>query len=64
MSFYRDFPFSFYLSCTALHSLLLALSLLTQPLECGKGIYNLSSLLLIQHLNKFVCEFYIPQRTV
>lgn len=39
--FYRDFPFSFYL-----HSLLLALSLLTQPLESGKGMYNLSSLLL------------------
>lgn len=53
MSFYRDFPFSFYLSCKALHSLLLALSLVTQPLECGKGIYNLSSLLVIQHLNKF-----------
>lgn len=62
MSFYRDFPFSFYLSCKALHSLLLALSLLTQPLECGKGIYNLSSLLVIQHLNKFEMWVLYPTK--
>lgn len=62
VSLNSDFPFSLYLSCRALRCLLLALSLLIQPLECGTGIYNLSSLQVIQHLNLYETFELYPQK--